>query len=103
MEKLESCRHFDSVFRNAKCEYCGEPAVESSICSEIQGAVQEETHFWCARCRQDLAEFNALPGNAMPDFDVEDDARLEQEFRRLDDRQRRQEHFMSVRVKGRRH
>jgi hypothetical protein len=100
--ELESFRHSEQMIRNGKCKYCGAPAVGGSISCGSPEGMGEHSEFWCKACQLDLAEFDRRPENAIPDdFDVEDEARLEQISEQLAERTRRQEEFMRQRVKDR--
>jgi hypothetical protein len=89
----------EKVLENARCRYCGDPAVEVSVHYGIPGLMKDITEAWCANCRVDLKEFNQQPENAIPDFDVEDEAGLEAASRILEGRRLRQEEFMRERVR----
>jgi hypothetical protein len=99
--ELESYRQSEQMLRNAKCKYCGAPAVGGSLSCGIPGVMDEQNEFWCEPCRLDLVEFASRPENAIPDFDVADEARLDEESQRLAERTRRQEEFMRQRVRER--
>jgi hypothetical protein len=97
--QLESYRQSAQMLRNAKCKYCGAPAVGGSMSCGIPGVMDEQNEFWCGPCRRDLGEFASRPENALSqDFDVEDEARLDQISQQLAERTRRQEEFMRQRV-----
>jgi hypothetical protein len=100
--ELESYRQCEQMLRNAKCKYCGAPAVGGSMSYGIPGVLDEQNAFWwCEPCRLDLVDFASRPENAIPDFDVADETRLEAESHRLAERTRRQEEFMRQRVSER--
>ena len=100
--ELESYRESTRRLRDAKCKYCGAPAIGGSTSCGIPGVMDEQSEFWCKVCQLDLAEFARLPENAIPDdFDVEDEARLEQISQQLAERTRRQEEFMRQKVRAR--
>ena len=100
--ELDSYRQSAQMLRNAKCKYCGAPAVGGSMSCGIPGVMDEQNKFWCEPCRLDLAEFASHPENAIPeDFDVENEARLEEISQQLAERTRRQEEFMRQRVRER--
>lgn len=101
--ELGSYRQSEQMLRNAKCKYCGAPAVGGSMSCGIPGVMDEQNEFWCEPCRLDLVEFASRPENAIPDFDVADEARLDEESQRLAERTRRQEEFMRQRVRERGH
>jgi hypothetical protein len=85
-----------------KCDYCGAPAVAISTCA-IPGVMDEEVHGWCEQCQRDLSEFDARPENKLPDdFDIDDDAAMEQMSQQFAERERRQDDFMRQRVRERR-
>ena len=94
-----SYRSVEERLRNGKCDYCGAPAIEASICSEIPGVLEEEAHFLCKQCRQDLNEFNRRPENAMPGQFNEDDEMSDEEFEQLKEWGRRKDGFLRERVK----
>ena len=61
-----------------------------------------KTNLWCEACRLDLVEFSSRPENVIPeDFDVGDEAQMEQMSRDLAERDRRQQEFMRQRVNER--
>jgi hypothetical protein len=99
--ELEACHRSAERFLNAKCKYCGAPAVGGSTALSIPGVMAAESDFWCESCRLDLVEFANRPENAIPDFDVEDEARLDEISQQLAERNRRQAEFMRERVKKR--
>ena len=99
--ELESCRHSAEVIRNGKCKWCGAPAVGGTTGFSIPGVMEEEPDLWCEPCSRDLVEFGSRPENAIPDVDVEDEARLDKVSQQLAERDRRQTEFMRQRVRGR--
>ena len=103
-EKLATADDLDSHrrFEEAKCGYCGAPAVLVSTAFEIPGVMGEETHCWCEQCRSDLAEFAAKPENQLPDIDFEDEAALDSAHQQMLAIQQRREAFIRQRVRDRR-
>ena len=99
--ELESYHQSVEALRNAKCKYCGAPAIGGTTGLSIPGVLEEQADFWCEPCRLDLVEFASRPENAIPDFDVEDEARLDEVSQQLAERGRRQAEFMRQRVKER--
>ena len=79
------------AIRNGKCKYCGAAAVGGSM-----------GHLWCETCSLGLVEFGSRPENAITyDFDVADEAKMEQMLQQLAERERRQQEFMRQRVSAR--
>jgi hypothetical protein len=62
--------------------------------------MEEEAHFLCKQCRQDLNEFNRRPENALPEYG-EDEEVSDDEAKLLAEHQRRQDEFIRQRVKER--
>src|SRR5262245_48022461 len=85
----------EQLLRNAKCRFCGAPAVCGTLGSmrpAILGVGNEQTEswFWCEPCRLDLVEFNSLPENKI-EFPSDDKASMEPCSRQLAECMRRQE------------
>jgi hypothetical protein len=101
-EELDAYRESRQMLRNAKCKYCGAPAVQGSISCGEPGVLEEKNEFWCQLCLLDLAEFATRSENAMPDeFDIENEAKMKEISQQLADRTRRQDEFMRQRVRAR--
>jgi hypothetical protein len=62
--------------------------------------MEDEAHFLCKQCRQDLNEFNRRPENTMPEHG-EDEEVSDEEAKLLTERKRRQDEFIRQRVKER--
>ena len=92
--ELDFHRQSSEALRRAKCKYCGAPAVGGSTGLSIPGVMEGQSDFWCEPCRLDLVEFASRPENAIPDFDVENEARLDDASLQLAERERRQAEFM---------
>lgn len=66
------------TIREDKCEYCGAPACTGWAAGiwTAGGTKDEEAHFRCERCQDDLKEFESRPENRLPklpeDFDYND-------------------------------
>jgi hypothetical protein len=99
-EELALQQNLDERLRGGRCDYCGVPAAEASICCEIPGVMEEEAHFLCRKCRQDLNEFNRRPENALPEYS-EDEEVSDEELRSLAEHKRRQDEFMRQRIEER--
>jgi hypothetical protein len=101
-EELEAYHQSRHMLRNAKCKYCGAPAVQSSMSCGEAGVIEEKNEFWCQLCLLDLAEFATRSENAIPDdFDIENEAKMKEISQQLADRTRRQDEFMRQRVRAR--
>lgn len=98
----QSRRSMEAVLASARCQYCGDPAVDVSVHYGVSGVANDIMHSCCGRCRADLTDFANRPENAIPDFDADDEASLEQASQLLEERTRRQEDFMRERVRTRR-
>jgi len=98
-DQVEALRAVAQPLKDAKCDYCGAPAVRST--AYLGHGDDTKQQFLCMRCLQDLADFNTRPENAILDFDVEDEVELEQASRLLANRNRRREQFMRERVMAR--
>jgi hypothetical protein len=99
--ELNSYRQSEEMLRNAKCKYCGAPAIGGSMSCGIPGVMGEQNEFWCEPCRLDLVEFGNRRENEIPDFPFDDEAAQERVTQQLAERTRRQEEFMRQRVKER--
>jgi hypothetical protein len=80
--------------KQAKCEYCGAPAVALSI-------MGMEDYRWCKECQQDLKDFAPIEVEVQfskLDFNNLDEAAVSQYRAEM---QRRQDDFMRQRVKER--
>jgi hypothetical protein len=99
--ELEFHRQSAEELRHAKCKYCGAPAVGGSSGLSIPGVLEQQSDFWCEPCRLDLVEFASRPENAIPDMDIEDEARLDEVSGQLAERDHRQAEFMRQRVRER--
>ena len=74
----------------------------ASMSCGMSSVKAEKEHFFCEPCSRDLAEFAGRPENAMPDdFDVADEARLEQISQQLAERERSKQEFMRQKVRER--
>ncbi len=100
-EQFAAHRRASEIVASGGCKYCGAPAVGGSMSFGLPGVMEEKTELWCEPCRLDLVEFDSRPENAMPDFDVEDEARLNEVSQQLAERSRRQEEFIRERVRVR--
>jgi hypothetical protein len=95
---------FVETIRESKCDYCGAPAVTgwgSGIwCAD--GTKNEESHFLCEQCREDLNEFDSRPENRLPnlpdDFDFGDPRATEPLERLMHEIEKRKKAFMRLRV-----
>jgi len=59
--ELEFHRQSAEALHNAKCKYCGAPAVGCSLGLSIPAILEERSDFWCGHCRVDLVEFASRP------------------------------------------
>ncbi|HZR18685.1 MAG TPA: hypothetical protein VFE51_15440 [Verrucomicrobiae bacterium] len=78
-KQLEEAREgFPNKIRESKCDYCGAPAAAGWAAGiySPDGTKDEESHFECEQCQEDLKEFESKPENRFPqlpdDFDFSD-------------------------------
>ena len=87
---------------DAKCEYCGAPAIEGYECSIVsrgEAPSEAEAHYWCERCVRDLEEFRRRPENTLlKNINTEDEAVI----RQFEEMSRREKAFMRRKVLERR-
>ena len=98
-EELASRARIRDAVRNAKCRFCGLPAVGGS---DFAFPEVETLFIWCEQCRQDLAEFSRRPENALPeDLPDKDEAAMEKLLEEHAEREQRKEEFMKQKVSAR--
>ena len=83
-----------------RCEYCGAPAVTgwASGMWSADGTQNEEAHFRCEQCQEDLKEFESKPENRLPalpeDFDYNDPTATKELERLIHEIREREQAFM---------
>lgn len=76
------------IFANAKCDYCGAPAVGGS---STYSDGRSTRNFWCGQCLNDLMDFHRRPENSIPDDADFNDEKVK---RLIDEISRREQEFM---------
>jgi hypothetical protein len=99
--ELDFFRQSTDALRQAKCKYCGAPAIGGSTGLSIPGVMEQQSDFWCEPCRLDLVEFGSRPENEIPDFPFDNEAAQALVPQQLADYEHRKAEFMRQRVKER--